>query len=45
MNIGLTDCVMRDYMSDSPLTVANSKARIRVMSCVDKFGNVFDFTY
>lgn len=45
LNIGLTDCVMGGYTSDSPLSIRNVNARVRVMSCVDKNGNIFDFTY
>lgn len=34
--ISLTGCRMRNYVSDSPLTVENSNALIQAVACIDK---------
>jgi hypothetical protein len=37
----LTACRMRNYISDSPLTIANDKAVIRAIGCIDKNEDLF----
>ncbi len=39
------NCRMRNYSSDKPITIANTKAEVKFDSGVDKSGEVFNFWY
>ncbi len=44
LTITMTGCRMRNYQSDSPLTIQNPKALIYAAGCIDKDENLFNFT-
>lgn len=45
LTISLFGCRMRNYLSDSPVTIANENASIQFVSCVDKNEDFFNVTY
>lgn len=45
LNVGLTNCCMMGYEADFPITVNNSYAKVRALSCVDRNGDLFDYVY
>ena len=42
--VSLSNCRMRNYAADEPITVENPKALIQAVTCVDKNENAFNRT-
>lgn len=45
LTVSLFGCRMRNYLSDSPVTVKNKNAKIQFVSCVNKNEEFFNKTY
>lgn len=45
LTISLFGCRMRNYISDSPVTIKNENAKIQFVSCIDKNEDFFNVTY
>lgn len=45
LTVSLFGCRMRNYVSDSPITLENNKAKIQFSACLDKKENFFNKTY
>ena len=43
--ITAVNCRMRNYQSDSPITLANSEAQISFLNCSDKGGYLYSFVH
>lgn len=41
LTISLSGCRMRNYVSDSPITILNEKALIQAVACIDKYERPF----
>jgi len=45
LTISMWGCRMRNYISDSPITIENEKALIHVAGCIDKDENLYNRTF
>lgn len=45
LTISMWGCRMRNYVSDSPITIENDKALIHVAGCIDKNENLYNRTF
>lgn len=45
LTVSLTGCRMRNYVSDSPVTIKNDKAILHFSGCFDKDENLYNKTY
>jgi len=43
--VTIIGCCVRNYVSDLPITIENKNAVVRVVVCIDKHGNLFNYVY